>query len=93
MLADATRVQLLRALVDRELPVNELALQVDKSPTSVSQHLSKLRLARLLRTRREGTQVFYRLDNDHVAQPVVDAIYNAEHVGPSVPGHHEDDAP
>lgn len=92
MLADATRVQLLWALVDGELPVNELAGHVGKAPASVSQHLAKLRMARLVRTRREGTQVFYRLDNDHVAQLVTDAVHNAEHAGPGVPGHHRDDA-
>lgn len=88
MLADATRVRLLWALVERELPVNELAEVVGKAPASVSQHLAKLRMARLVRTRRAGTQVFYRVENDHVAQLVTDAVFNAEHAGPDVPGHH-----
>jgi DNA-binding transcriptional ArsR family regulator len=92
MLAEPTRVRVLWALVDREMPVHELAEQVGKPPTSVSQHLAKLRMARLVRTRREGTQVFYRLDNDHVAQLVTDAVFNAEHAGPGIPGHHQDDA-
>ena len=91
MLADATRVQLLWALMRQELPVNELAAQIGKPATSVSQHLAKLRMARLVRTRREGTQVFYRLENEHVGRLVTDAIYNAEHAGPGVPGHHLDD--
>jgi len=82
MLADGTRVQLLWALIGRELPVNELATVVGKPAPSVSQHLAKLRLARLVRTRREGTQVFYRLENDHIAQLVTDAVCNAEHAGP-----------
>ena len=46
MLADATRVQVLWALVDRELSVNELAEFVGKPAPSVSQHLAKLRMAR-----------------------------------------------
>jgi DNA-binding transcriptional ArsR family regulator len=45
-------------------------------------------MTRLVQTRREGTQVFYRLENEHVAQLVTDAIHNAEHSGPEVPGHH-----
>lgn len=89
MLADATRLQLLWALVERELSVNELADQVGKAAPSVSQHLAKLRMARLVRTRREGVHVFYRLENDHVAQLVTDAVHNAEHGGPGVPGHHQ----
>jgi DNA-binding transcriptional ArsR family regulator len=54
----------------------------------VSQHLAKLRMARLVRTRREGTQVFYRLENDHVRQLVTDAVHNAEHAAGGVPPHH-----
>jgi DNA-binding transcriptional ArsR family regulator len=88
MLADGTRIRILWALIDRELPVNELATQVGKLPAAVSQHLAKLRMSGLLRTRRDGTQVFYRLENEHVAQLVTDAIHNAEHSGPGVPGHH-----
>jgi DNA-binding transcriptional ArsR family regulator len=91
MLADATRVQLLWALTGEELPVNELATRIGKPAPSVSQHLAKLRMARLVRTRREGTQVFYRLENDDVGQLVADAVYNAEHAGPGVPAHHLED--
>lgn len=92
MLADSTRVRLLWAILDKELPVNELADLVGKPAPSVSQHLAKLRMARLVRTRREGTQVFYRVENDHVARLVRDAVFNAEHAGPDVPRHHQDEA-
>jgi DNA-binding transcriptional ArsR family regulator len=88
MLSDTTRVRLLWELIDQELAVNELAARVGKPAPSVSQHLAKLRMARLVRTRREGTQVFYRLENEHVARLVRDAVYNAEHAGPEVPRHH-----
>jgi ArsR family transcriptional regulator, zinc-responsive transcriptional repressor len=88
MLADATRVQILWALIEAERSVTELAERTGKAPASVSQHLAKLRMARLVRPRREGTTIFYRLDNDHVARLITDAVYNAEHAGPGVPGHH-----
>ncbi len=88
MLADATRVQLLWALVDCERSVNDLAQRIDKPAPSVSQHLAKLRMARLVRTRREGTQVFYRLENEHVRRLVIDAVYNAEHASGGIPPHH-----
>ena len=90
MLADATRVQVLWALVSREMSVNDLATHIGKPAPSVSQHLAKLRMARLVRTRREGTTIFYSLDNDHVGQLVTDGVFNAEHAGPGVPGHHRD---
>ncbi|MGE2716312.1 ArsR/SmtB family transcription factor [Mycolicibacterium litorale] len=92
MLADPTRVQILWALVSDEKSVNDLAAHVGKPASSVSQHLAKLRMARLVRTRREGTTIFYSLENDHVAQLVTDAVYNAEHAGPGVPGHHREAA-
>ncbi|MEN4473954.1 metalloregulator ArsR/SmtB family transcription factor [Mycolicibacterium cosmeticum] len=92
MLADTTRVQVLWALVDREMSVNDLAEHVGKPAPSVSQHLAKLRMARLVRTRREGTTIYYSLDNDHVGQLVTDAVFNAEHAGPGVPGHHRSSA-
>ncbi|MEV6337298.1 metalloregulator ArsR/SmtB family transcription factor [Nocardia vinacea] len=88
MLADSTRVQILWALVDRELSVNDLAGYIGKPGPSVSQHLAKLRMARLVRTRRAGTTIFYSLENEHVRQLVVDAVYNAEHASPGVPPHH-----
>lgn len=88
MLADATRIQILWALVAQELSVGDLAIRIGKPAPSVSQHLAKLRMARLVRTRREGTTIYYSLDNDHVGQLVTDAVFNAEHAGPGIPGHH-----
>lgn len=86
MLADATRVRLLWELLDRELPVNDLAAAVRKPPNAVSQHLAKLRMARLVRARRKGTFVFYRIENDHVRQLVRDAISHADHASGGI--HH-----
>ena len=88
MLSDSTRVRLLWALLDGERSVNELADAVDKAPTGVSQHLAKLRMARLVQTRRQANQVFYRISNSHVAQLVEDAIYHAEHSAGGIPEHH-----
>ncbi|MBP2451397.1 ArsR/SmtB family transcription factor [Mycolicibacterium lutetiense] len=91
MLADVTRIQVLWALTVGERSVTELAEQVGKPAPSVSQHLAKLRMARLVRTRRAGTTIFYSLENEHVRQLVVDAVFNAEHAGPGVPAHHRHD--
>lgn len=91
MLADPTRVRLLWTLVDGELSVNELADRIGKPAPSVSQHLAKLRMARLVKTRRAGTTIFYSLENEHVQRLVVDAVCNAEHAGPGVPAHHRTD--
>lgn len=88
MLADATRVRIILALRDQELPVNSLAELVGKSPAAVSQHLAKLRLTRIVLTRQEGTKVYYRLANEHARQLVADAVFQAEHSLSGDPAHH-----
>lgn len=92
MLADATRVRMILALRDGERSVNELAEIVGKTPASVSQHLAKLRLARFVATRQDGTRVIYRLENEHASQLVSDAIFQAEHSLGGTPRHHHADA-
>ena len=89
MLADATRVRLILALRDGELSVNHLAAIVDKSPAAVSQHLAKLRLARMVTPRRQGQTIFYALTDEHAQQLVSDAILQAEHSlnGSEAPHH------
>ena len=88
MLADATRIRIVLALRDTELSVNQLADMVQKPQAAVSQHLAKLRLGRIVATRREGTRVFYRLSNEHARQLVADAIFQAEHAVGGTPAHH-----
>jgi len=88
MLADATRIRIILALTNTELAVNQIAEAVDKPQAAVSQHLAKLRLARIVATRREGTRVFYRLANEHARQLVADAVFQAEHALEYLPSHH-----
>ena len=88
MLADATRVRLILAMKNGEMSVNNLADIVDKTPAAVSQHLAKLRLARMVSTRQDGTRVFYKLENEHAVELVMDAIYQAEHSLDRAPRHH-----
>jgi DNA-binding transcriptional ArsR family regulator len=88
MLADPTRVRILWVVLDAERSVNEIAEIIGKPQSAVSQHLAKLRLARLVSPRKKGIQVFYRVANDHVCQLVADAVHHAEHAGPGVPAHH-----
>jgi DNA-binding transcriptional ArsR family regulator len=87
MLADATRVRIVLALRDGELSVNRLSEIVDKSPAAVSQHLAKLRMARMVRTRQDGNRVHYSLTDEHALRLVRDAIEQAEHAVDE-PHHH-----
>jgi DNA-binding transcriptional ArsR family regulator len=80
LLADETRLRVICALLEGEHPVNELAELVGAQPAAVSQHLAKLRLARLVRSRREGTRIFYVLDDAHVRRLVEEVLSHADHV-------------
>jgi DNA-binding transcriptional ArsR family regulator len=84
LMADPTRLRILQALCNGELSVNELALHVGAQPAAVSQHLAKLRLAKVVRTRRDGTRVFYETQDAHVRQLVEEALYHADHI---IAGH------
>lgn len=80
MLSDPTRLRILWALLHGEHSVNELAAHVDSPASTVSQHLAKLRLAKLVRTRRHGTQVFYLVENAHLERLTTEALFHADHV-------------
>lgn len=91
ILAEPTRVRIVLALRQaEELPVNALAEIVEKTPSGVSQHLAKLRMARMVTTRRQGTSVLYRLVDEHALAVVIEAIKQAEHsvANGKLPPHH-----
>jgi DNA-binding transcriptional ArsR family regulator len=87
LLADPTRVRLLWALLQGERSVNELAEVVGAQPSAISHHLAKLRLARLVRPRREGTRRYYVMENIHVAQLLREGLFHADHVVQGLPHH------
>ena len=85
LLSDPTRIKLLWALLQGESSVSSLAELVGASPTAVSQHLSKLRWARLVAVRREGTFAYYSAADDHVARLLTEALHPAERPAPPGP--------
>jgi ArsR family transcriptional regulator, lead/cadmium/zinc/bismuth-responsive transcriptional repressor len=65
-LGDTSRVRILAALANGETNVGALAEAAGISESAVSHHLRGLRQMRLVRFRRDGRQVYYALDDDHV---------------------------
>lgn len=88
LLADATRIRVVLALHAGELPVNEIAELVGRSPAAVSQHLAKLRWAKIVLARKDGNRMFYRLSDEHAHRLVMEAIKQAEHAVSDTPRHH-----
>lgn len=63
---DSTRIRILYALNDEEICVCDLAELLGMTQSAVSHQLKILKQARLVRSRREGRQVYYFLADDHV---------------------------
>jgi DNA-binding transcriptional ArsR family regulator len=91
MLADPTRIKILWALLHGESSVACLAELVGAAPTAVSQHLAKLRLAGLVKGRRDGTFVYYSAADEHVQRLLDEALFHADHadrdLSDDAPGH------
>ena len=67
LIGEPTRVRLLYALVEAgEMCVCDLAAVVEAPETSVSHALRLLRMAGIVRTRRDGRMIFYSLTDAHV---------------------------
>lgn len=71
VLAHPQRVRIIEELRDQEHDVNFLAQVLGARHSRVSQHLSLLRAHRLVKMRRDGRHVFYRLANPAIAQWLV----------------------
>ncbi len=66
-LADPTRLRIMGLLSHAELCVGDLQLIMQMSQPAISHHLRLLRNLRLVRSRKAGRHVYYRLDDVHVA--------------------------
>ena len=64
--ADPTRVQILTALADGELCVTQITQAVEISQSAISHQLRLLKQMHLIKARREGKNILYSLDDDHV---------------------------
>lgn len=85
LLADPTRIKVLWALLQGESSVACLAELAGAAPTAVSQHLAKLRLAGLVKGRREGTFVYYSAADSHVKTLLDQALFHADHLDRDLP--------
>lgn len=65
-LANSKRLMILCNLVNAELPVGVLAAQVGLSQSALSQHLSKLRAQKLVKTRRDAQTIYYSSNSAQV---------------------------
>lgn len=65
LLSEPTRIKILYALCHGERPVSEIVDQVGSTQANVSRHLNLLYRSRVLTRRKDGTQVYYRIHDEH----------------------------
>ena len=68
LLGDITRLKICLALAREELCVCDIAALLSLSESAVSHQLRLMRAMRLVRYRKEGKMVYYRLDDKHIEQ-------------------------
>ncbi len=78
-LSDPTRLRIISVLLDGEMNVGEIATQLAMTESAVSHQLRGLRQMKLVRARKNGRQVFYALDDDHVEKLYRMGLEHVEH--------------
>ena len=79
-LGDISRLKILWALEHEEMCVCDLAALLGITESAVSHQLRLLRTLRLVRNRREGTILYYRLADSHVSQLVRIALEHIQEI-------------
>ena len=63
---DSTRLRVMVTISDAEMAVSDIADSLQMEQSTISHQLRVLRQNKLVRVRREGKQMYYTLDDDHV---------------------------
>ena len=79
LLGDTTRAKILYALDQNEMCVCDIANVLGMSKSSISHQLGTLRRSGIVRCRKEGKEVYYTLDDDHVKGLFELGIEHIEH--------------
>ena len=65
-LSDLTRLRIILVISEGEICVNDISSKIGMTKSAVSHQLSYLKKLRLVKSRKDGKEVFYSLDDDHV---------------------------
>ena len=79
VLGDPTRIKILWALNVHELCVLDFCEVLGMTKSAVSHQLSTLKEAKLVKARREGKEVYYSLDDEHVKEIFETGIVHVSH--------------
>jgi DNA-binding transcriptional ArsR family regulator len=78
-LSDPSRVRIIAALLEGERNISAIVEAVGLSQSAVSHQMRTLRQMRIVRARKVGRQVFYCLDDEHIADLFRQGLEHARH--------------
>lgn len=81
IVGDGTRCKILFALRENPMCVCDLANVLSMTKSSISHQLNKLKSAGFVRFEKQGKQVFYSLDDDHILHIIEISLKHLEHRG------------
>lgn len=84
LLGDPTRLRIVLACMPAPIAVSGIATALDLSSSLVSHHLRLLRAARIVRSERQGKQVFYAVADAHISDVLNDML---EHIAEPATGN------
>lgn len=79
VLVDPTRAKLVWALDQREMCVCDLAVTLNMTKSAISHQLATLKQFKIVKARRDGKNMFYSLDDQHVTDIIELAREHANH--------------
>ena len=79
ILGDTTRAKILFALDQNEMCVCDIANVLRMSKSSISHQLGTLRRMNIVKCRKQGKEVYYTIDDDHVQKLFELGIEHIEH--------------
>ncbi len=65
---DSTRIKIIWALFEEEMCVCDIAYLLNMTQSAISHQLRVLKQARLVKPRRDGKNVYYSLDDQHIEE-------------------------
>lgn len=75
---DNTRIRILWTLFDEEKCVFDISRRLDMSQSAISHQLRILKQAHLVKSRRDGKNTFYSLDDDHVKRIIEQVMIHVQ---------------
>lgn len=79
VVGDETRMKILCTIADGELCVNDISEKVQMTKSAVSHQLKLLKDEGLIKSRREGKNIFYSLDDQHVVDLIDISFSHIQH--------------